>query len=107
MASSRSPSRFSIVLCSAYWWRASANGAASPNSRETFLFTLGAQLAGAIGGPEASGDIDRLLRDSDESRFALKGVSATPGAAVGRGHVVYLLANLDAIPDRASRGCGG
>ncbi len=67
---------------------------------ETFLFTLGAQLAGAISHAEASGDIDRLLRDSDESRFALKGVSATPGAAVGRGHVVYLLANLDAIPDR-------
>ena len=67
---------------------------------ETFLFTLGAQLAGAISHAEASGDIDRLLRESDESRFALKGVSATPGAAVGRAHVVYPLANLDAIPDR-------
>jgi phosphotransferase system enzyme I (PtsP) len=67
---------------------------------ETFLFTLGAQLAGAISHAEASGDIDRLLRESDESRFALKGVSGTPGAAVGRAHVVYPLANLDAIPDR-------
>jgi phosphotransferase system enzyme I (PtsP) len=67
---------------------------------ETFLFTLGAQLAGAISHAEASGDMDRMLRESDESRFALKGVSGTPGAAVGRAHVVYPLANLDAIPDR-------
>jgi phosphotransferase system enzyme I (PtsP) len=67
---------------------------------ETFLFTLGAQLAGAITHAEASGDIDRLLRESDESRFALKGVSGTPGAAVGRAHVVYPLANIEAIPDR-------
>jgi phosphotransferase system enzyme I (PtsP) len=67
---------------------------------ETFLFTLAAQLAGAISHASASGDIDRLLRQSDESRYALKGVSGTPGAAVGRAHVVYPLANLDAIPDR-------
>jgi phosphotransferase system, enzyme I, PtsP len=67
---------------------------------ETFLFTLAAQLAGAISHAEASGDIDRLLRQSDESRYALKGVSGTPGAAVGRGHVVYPQADLDAIPDR-------
>lgn len=67
---------------------------------ETFLFTLGAQLAGAISHAEASGDIDRLLRESDESRYALKGVSGTPGAAVGRAHVVYPQANLEAIPDR-------
>ena len=68
---------------------------------ETFLFTLGAQLAGAISHAEASGDVDRMLRESDESRYALKGVSGTPGAAVGRAHVVYPQANLDAIPDRA------
>ncbi len=67
---------------------------------ETFLFTLAAQLAGAISHAGASGDIDRLLRQSDESRYALKGVSGTPGAAVGQAHVVYPLANLDAIPDR-------
>lgn len=67
---------------------------------ETFLFTLGAQLAGAISHAEANGDIDRLLRESGEARFALRGVSGTPGAAVGRAHVVYPLANLDAIPDR-------
>jgi phosphotransferase system enzyme I (PtsP) len=66
---------------------------------ETFLFTLGAQLAGAISHAGASGDIDRLLRETDDSRFALNAVSGTPGAAVGRAYVVYPLANVDAIPD--------
>ena len=69
---------------------------------ETFLFTLAAQLAGAISHAEASGDINRLLQGSDESRHALKGVSGTPGAAVGRACVVYPLANLEAIPDRVA-----
>jgi len=68
---------------------------------ETFLFTLAAQLAGAISHAGASGDIDRLLQDSRETRYALKGVSGTPGAAVGHACVVYPLANLEAIPDRA------
>jgi phosphotransferase system enzyme I (PtsP) len=67
---------------------------------ETFLFTLAAQLAGAISHAGASGAITRLLQSSDESRYALKGVSGTPGAAVGRACVVYPLANLEAIPDR-------
>ena len=67
---------------------------------ETFLFTLAAQLAGAISHAGASGEISRLLQQTDESRYALKGVSATPGAAVGVARVVYPMANLDAIPDR-------
>jgi phosphotransferase system enzyme I (PtsP) len=67
---------------------------------ETFLFTLAAQLAGAISHAGASGDINHLLQSSDESRYALKGVSGAPGAAVGRACVVYPLANLEAIPDR-------
>ncbi len=67
---------------------------------ETFLFTLAAQLAGAISHAGASGDITRLLQQSDESRYALKGNSGTPGAAVGHACVVYPMANLDAIPDR-------
>ncbi|HFD79660.1 MAG TPA: phosphoenolpyruvate--protein phosphotransferase [Gammaproteobacteria bacterium] len=66
---------------------------------ETFLFTLAAQLAGAISHAGASGDIARLLQSSDESRYALKGVSGTPGAALGRARVVFPAADLDAIPD--------
>ena len=50
---------------------------------ETFLFTLAAQLAGAISHAGASSEITRLLQESDESRYALKGRSGTPGAAVG------------------------
>ncbi len=67
---------------------------------ETFLFTLAAQLAGAISHAGASGEINRLLQQSDESRVAMKGVSGTPGAAVGVARVVYPMANLEAIPDR-------
>jgi phosphotransferase system enzyme I (PtsP) len=67
---------------------------------ETFLFTLAAQLAGAISHASASGDVERLLREPDETRYALKGVSGTPGAAVGQARVVYAAADLDAIPDR-------
>ncbi|TCK19267.1 phosphotransferase system enzyme I (PtsP) [Thiogranum longum] len=67
---------------------------------ETFLFTLAAQLAGAISHAGASGDITHLLQQTDESRYALKGNSGTPGAAVGHARVVYPMANLEAIPDR-------
>ncbi len=67
---------------------------------ETFLFTLAAQLAGAISHAGASGDVTRLLQQSDDSRYSLKGGSGTPGAVVGRARVVYQMANLEAIPDR-------
>jgi phosphotransferase system enzyme I (PtsP) len=67
---------------------------------ETFLFTLGAQLAGAISHAGAIGNINRLLQEPAEARYFLSGRSGTPGAAVGRARVVYPLANLEAIPDR-------
>lgn len=66
----------------------------------TFLVTLAAQLAGAITHAESTGEITRLLQDSGERRYALKGKSGIPGAAIGFARVVYPLANLDAIPDR-------
>jgi phosphotransferase system enzyme I (PtsP) len=67
---------------------------------ETLLFTLAAQLAGAISHAGASGDIERLLQEPAEVRYFLNGRSGAPGAAVGRARVVYPLANLEAIPDR-------
>jgi phosphotransferase system enzyme I (PtsP) len=67
---------------------------------ETFLFTLGAQLAGAISHAGAIGNINRLLQEPAEARYFLSGRSGTPGAAVGRARVVYPMANLEAIPDR-------
>ena len=69
---------------------------------ETFLFTLAAQLAGAISHAGAIGDMERLLQEPAEVRYALSGRSGTPGAVVGRARVVYPLANLEAIPDRAA-----
>ncbi len=69
---------------------------------ETFLFTLAAQLAGAITHAEASGEITRLLQDTNEARYSLKGLSGAPGAAVGYARVVYPLADLKAIPDRVA-----
>jgi phosphotransferase system enzyme I (PtsP) len=67
---------------------------------DTFLFTLAAQLAGAISHAGASGDIERLLQAPAAARYFLNGRSGTPGAAVGRARVVYALADLEAIPDR-------
>jgi phosphotransferase system enzyme I (PtsP) len=67
---------------------------------ETFLFTLAAQLAGAISHANATGEINRLLQETGQSGYALRGRSGTPGAAIGNAYVVYPLANLDAIPDR-------
>lgn len=67
---------------------------------ETFLFTLAAQLAGAITHAQTTGEASRLLQASSETRYALKGHSGTPGAALGKAHVVFPQANLDAVPDR-------
>jgi phosphotransferase system enzyme I (PtsP) len=67
---------------------------------ETFLFTLAAQLAGAISHAGAIGAIDRLLHEPAEARYFLAGRSGAPGAAIGKARVVYPLANLEAIPNR-------
>ena len=65
----------------------------------TFLFTLAAQLAGAITHAQASGEIDALTTSSRGARF-LKGRAGSTGVSIGHGVVAYRLADLDAIPDR-------
>jgi phosphotransferase system enzyme I (PtsP) len=65
----------------------------------TFLFTLAAQLAGAITFAQASGELDALTTRTRGARF-LEGRAASTGVAIGRGVVTYRLADLDAIPDR-------
>ncbi|MGD1982817.1 MAG: phosphoenolpyruvate--protein phosphotransferase [Chromatiaceae bacterium] len=65
----------------------------------TFLFTLAAQLAGAITHARASGELDSLRVSGKVDRF-LAGRAASTGVAIGRGVVAYRLADLDAIPDR-------
>ncbi|MCB1774956.1 MAG: GAF domain-containing protein, partial [Gammaproteobacteria bacterium] len=65
----------------------------------TFLFTLAAQLAGAITYAQTSGDIDALKSASRVARY-LEGRPGSTGVSIGRGVVAYQLADLDSIPDR-------
>lgn len=68
---------------------------------ETFLVTLAAQLAGAISHAEKMGDLKRLLEDSNEISFSLKGLGGSPGIAIGEAMVIYPPASLSAVPDNA------
>lgn len=65
----------------------------------TFLFTLAAQLAGAITFAQTSGELDTLTTTPRLGRY-LEGRPGSTGVAIGRGMVAYRLADLDAIPDR-------
>ncbi len=66
----------------------------------SFLFTLGAQLAGAIGHAQASGGIAGLQDESlPETRF-IEGLPGAPGVALGTAVVVYAPSDLKAVPDR-------
>ena len=65
----------------------------------TFLFTLAAQLAGAITHAQASGELDMLNENMPLTRF-LQGRAGAPGVALGTAVVVYPPADLDAIPNR-------
>ncbi|MCW9006073.1 MAG: phosphoenolpyruvate--protein phosphotransferase, partial [Gammaproteobacteria bacterium] len=68
---------------------------------ETFLMTLAAQLAGAISHAEKMGEMTRWLEDVDGRSFDLKGLSGSPGIAIGEALVVFPPANLDAVPDNS------
>jgi phosphotransferase system enzyme I (PtsP) len=65
----------------------------------TFLFTLAAQLAGAITYAQANGELDALTPRQRGSRY-LEGRAGSPGVSIGRGVVAYRMADLDAVPDR-------
>ena len=67
----------------------------------TFLFTLGAQLAGAIVYAQASGELDSLTTAQRSSRY-LEGRPGSTGVSIGNGVVAYRMADLSAIPDRAA-----
>ena len=66
----------------------------------TFLFTLAAQLAGAITHAQASGELDTLKTHTRVGRY-LEGRPGSTGVCIGHGVVAYHMADLDAIPDRA------
>jgi phosphotransferase system enzyme I (PtsP) len=65
----------------------------------TFLFTLAAQLAGAITHAQASGELDVLTTNRRVARY-LEGRAGSTGVSIGHGVVAYRMADLDAIPDR-------
>ena len=67
----------------------------------TFLFTLAAQLAGAITMARASGELDTLTTHTRGARY-LEGRPGSTGVSIGTGIVAYRLADLDVIPDRAT-----
>jgi len=70
------------------------------SSDETFLVTLAAQLASAISHAEIQGELTRLLEDDiDCTSFNMKGLSGSPGIAIGEAMVVFPPANLEAVPD--------
>lgn len=68
----------------------------------TFLFTLAAQLAGAITHAQASGALDTILESRDLSARFLQGQPGASGVAVGTVVVAYRKADLGVVPDRAS-----
>jgi len=67
----------------------------------TFLFTLAAQLAGAITHAQASGELVSLREAAAAPSRFLEGRPGSSGVALGRALVVYPPADLEAIPDRA------
>ncbi len=69
----------------------------------TFVFTLAAQLAGAITHAQATGELNAGLNvpESAPVRF-LRGRPSSSGVAIGTVVVAYRAADLVAIPDRRS-----
>ncbi|MES9859963.1 MAG: phosphoenolpyruvate--protein phosphotransferase [Candidatus Thiodiazotropha sp. LLP2] len=68
----------------------------------TFLFTLAAQLAGAITHAQASGNLVTQSDLSPPKRF-LQGRPGAPGVSLGTAVVVYPPADLEAVPDKPAK----
>jgi phosphotransferase system, enzyme I, PtsP len=72
------------------------------DSEVTFLFTLAAQLAGAITHAQANGELITPETVSKPRRF-LQGRPGSPGVGFGTVVVVYPPADLDAVPDKKAQ----
>ena len=68
----------------------------------TFLFTLAAQLAGAITHAQAQGELNGVAGSDTVHMRYLEGRPSASGVAVGKVVVAYRLDDLDVIPDRRS-----
>ncbi|HHI77243.1 MAG TPA: phosphoenolpyruvate--protein phosphotransferase, partial [Gammaproteobacteria bacterium] len=67
----------------------------------TFLFTLAAQLAGAITYARASGELDTLTAGHRPPRRFLSGQAGNGGVALGTAVVSFQASDLEAVPDRS------
>jgi phosphotransferase system enzyme I (PtsP) len=66
----------------------------------TFLFTLAAQLAGAISYARASGELNALTGDEAPIQRFLAGQAGFAGVAIGSAVVSYRQSDLSSVPDR-------
>jgi phosphotransferase system enzyme I (PtsP) len=66
----------------------------------TFLFTLAAQLAGAITWARANGALSSIAPESHGVGRFLSGRASSSGVSLGHAVVTYRLADLAAVPDR-------
>ena len=66
----------------------------------TLLFTIAAQLAGAIAHADAVGEISGLHNHTANKDKPFKGLAGASGVAIGTSVVIYPSADLDAVPNR-------
>lgn len=70
------------------------------SEEEAFLVTITAHLAAVFARAENSGDIKQFFSSVINYEDGLKGLPGAPGVGIGRGVVMYPLADLEAVPDR-------
>ena len=66
---------------------------------EAFLVTVSAQLSGKVAHAKAAGLLQSTAKRQD-AELTLKGISGSPGAAIGQAVGVYVLADIEGVPDR-------
>jgi phosphotransferase system enzyme I (PtsP) len=70
---------------------------------EAFLVTVSAQLAGIIAHTEATQVMSSVTPSGKSAQdISFKGVAGAPGVAIGRSVVIFPLADLDAVLDKAA-----
>jgi len=66
----------------------------------SFLFTLAAQLAGAITYARASGELNAMTGGEEPLHRFFSGQAGYAGVAIGTAVVAYRVSDLDSVPDR-------
>ena len=68
---------------------------------EAFMITLASQLAVVLAHAKATGSIQDISRRGPDAMVRFDGAAGAPGVAIGHAVVVFPLADLNAVPDRA------